>query len=102
MILSLALLVVMAGVANAYVKVAPLPDASTTKTSTTSQSNLTPAIPGTDDDQIVEGSNYQFGGDMDARRRRRPTQPVPEPGTMALASMGLLALGVAARKRRTR
>src|SRR5689334_25391500 len=30
-----------------------------------------------------------------------PTRPVPEPGTLALASMGLLALGVAGRKRQT-
>jgi hypothetical protein len=30
----------------------------------------------------------------------RPAKPVPEPGTMALASMGLIALGAAARGRR--
>lgn len=31
-----------------------------------------------------------------------PTHPVPEPGTMVLASLGLLALGAAGRKRGTR
>jgi hypothetical protein len=33
-------------------------------------------------------------------RDDRPGRPVPEPGTMALASMGLIALGAAARGRR--
>ncbi len=34
------------------------------------------------------------------RHPDQPVQPVPEPGTMALASMGLIALGAAARARR--
>ena len=33
---------------------------------------------------------------------RGPSQPVPEPGTMAMASMGLMALGATLRRRRGR
>ena len=39
-------------------------------------------------------------GSPGATNDETPTRPVPEPGTMALTSLGLLALGAAARKRR--
>ena len=39
------------------------------------------------------GGTQKVGGDD-------PSSPVPEPGTMALISMGLLALGMAGRGRR--
>ena len=35
----------------------------------------------------------------DPNQSAGPTNPVPEPGTMVLASMGLIALGTALRKR---
>ena len=57
-----------------------------------------------------ETSTYSSTGNTpaqeDLHRRRnigggaddRPVAPVPEPGTMALAAMGLIALGAATRK----
>jgi PEP-CTERM motif len=63
----------------------------------------------TADETVEQTAQGGSGGFDDTRHRRggrggdsndRPVAPVPEPGTMALASMGLIALGVAARGRR--
>ncbi len=93
-------LAIMATPALAYVQVGHLPKEQTQKqvakqpqvqgysvSKDVGQGAITPPSPG---DTDVNVSGEEPNG----------TQPVPEPGTMVLASMGLIALGVASRRRR--
>jgi PEP-CTERM motif len=95
-VLVFALLVVAAPVAHAFVQPGHLPQTpigSTTRVGGSSgiQHNTSPGI----------GVAGQVRHEMPAAGSGTdPVNPVPEPGTMALASMGLMALGAAARKRR--
>ena len=52
----------------------------------------------TDDGSGSGGPNDPLGGPKASSDEDGPVAPVPEPGTMALAGMGLVALGAVYRK----
>lgn len=98
-LLGISLLALLAAPAQAYVRAGSAPQLTNHKVDDgTSNDPSHHSGNGTGTDNLPRPSNSPGGGGnvLDDK----PTRPVPEPGTMVLASMGLMALGAATRKRR--
>jgi len=96
LLLTLAALVVIAAPSYAYVQSGNLPK-------NTAQRGIPIAADGGLQDVGIGALAPPDGSPVEPFGDQPPvTHPVPEPATMVLASMGLIALGAAGRKRRSR
>ena len=99
-LLTLAAMMLVASAALAYVQPGHLPQTPTNTTTPVigDDQNAAP-LPNVVNDPTVSFDRRGGRGGHHPPRGDRPTNPVPEPGTMMLASMGLIALGVSLRRR---
>jgi hypothetical protein len=97
----LAALMILATTASAYVQPGHLPQkqpqSAKTQVKAPEDGDGAP-IGDTSDRDPGTGAHHRAPGDRP--QGKGPTNPVPEPGTMMLASLGLIALGAAVRGRR--